>query len=276
MLAGVDLVTVDQGNSSAKLGLWSLAQGSPPRLRARARLEGGRHLSEAQLEERLAPLREVLEGQPHAVLMSSVAAEESAAELAWWLERALGRAPETELDCGLEIECRNVHTIGRDRLFAARGALELGLDEAVVVDVGTAMTVDAMRAIPQAGGATRRGRFLGGAIAPGPWMLRDALARGGAWLWEVELDPRCPALGAETSEALASGVVHGLRGAAAELARRVGLEAGCAGAVRVVTGGAARFLLEPDPFWSGHVREEPELVALGLIGAWRTKAEVRT
>ena len=76
----------------------------------------------------------------------------------------------------------------------------------------------------------------------------------------------------------------GFRGAARELAERVGAEAEAwlaeegrgveahhAGVV--ATGGARRLLLEPEPVFEGFVREDPELVHRGLLAALRASAK---
>ena len=76
------------------------------------------------------------------------------------------------------------------------------------------------RKIDKVAGIEARGFILGGAIAPGPRLLSEALARGGARLLAVEVDANVPALGRDTAEALRAGVVFGLRGAVRELVRR--------------------------------------------------------
>jgi len=63
-------------------------------------------------------------------------------------------------------------------------------------------------------------------------------------------------------------VVVGFRGAARELVERVSEEAGLADAAVVLTGGARRFLREPTAFVARRMREEPDLVHIGLLGAW--------
>ena len=68
---------------------------------------------------------------------------------------------------------RTPETLGADRIAAAVAALPLGGGRpVVVVDAGTAVTVDAVDV--RNGSAV----YLGGAIAPGPDLLARALARG--------------------------------------------------------------------------------------------------
>lgn len=58
------------------------------------------------------------------------------------------------------------HTLGHDRLALALGALALGHARAIVVDVGTAVTVDAV---------DKHDGFLGGFIVPGLGIMLESL-----------------------------------------------------------------------------------------------------
>lgn len=264
------LWTGDLGNSALKLALWSdPGQGAGPRLLARATLARDGDLIprfEAWLRQCVAEQDvrpERLRGG-----LSSVASDAESARLGAAARGVLGEGCFVDVGHGVENTCEQPHTVGQDRLFAARGAAELVGGSAVVIDVGTAMTVDAVRWTRPGGG---RPEFLGGAIAPGPALLARSLSLA-ARLHEVQLDPRAPALGRHTTQALRAGVLHGLRGAAEELSRRVGAEAGLAAAPRVLTGGARELLLEPWPFWSGALVVEPDLVHLGLLAGLRDSA----
>ncbi len=101
---------------------------------------------------------------------------------------------------------------GPDRLIAAWAAAQLHGTPVIVVDLGTATTVDAVDA---------DGFFLGGAILPGLGLAADSLAEGTARLPRVE--PALPpdAIGSDTTSAIASGVVFGHIGAVRELALRM-------------------------------------------------------
>jgi type III pantothenate kinase len=125
---------------------------------------------------------------------------------------------------------------GPDRLLAAWAASRLYGWPVIVVDLGTATTVDAV---------DRDGFFLGGAILPGLGLAAQALADGTARLPRIELSLPAEAIGGDTVSAIASGVVIGHVGAVRELALRMqarigGGAAGGAGPTRlVVTGGYA-------------------------------------
>ena len=126
---------------------------------------------------------------------------------------------------------------GPDRLLAAWAAAALHGTPVIVVDLGTATTVDAVDG---------DGFFLGGAILPGLGLSADALAEGTARLPRVELDLPGDAIGTDTTAALLSGIVIGHVGAVRELARRMharmGGGSGSAGRADtrvIVTGGHA-------------------------------------
>jgi type III pantothenate kinase len=101
---------------------------------------------------------------------------------------------------------------GPDRLLAAWAASRLYGVPVIVVDLGTATTVDVV---------DHDGFFLGGAILPGLALAADALAEGTARLPRVELRLPTEAVGADTASAIASGVVIGHVGAVRELALRM-------------------------------------------------------
>jgi type III pantothenate kinase len=141
-------------------------------------------------------------------------------------------------------------SVGADRLLGAWAARELVGAPCIVVDVGTATTIDVVDA---------EGRFVGGAILPGPALAMRSLARGTALLPPVPLEPPDHAVGRDTIEAIASGVVLGHREAIGGLVGRMAQELGGRPTV-VLTGGDARLVGTPD--WVDRI--EPELILRGL------------
>ncbi len=122
---------------------------------------------------------------------------------------------------------------GPDRLVAAWAAASIHGAPVIVVDLGTATTVDAVDA---------DGFFLGGAILPGLGLAAVAVSEGTARLPRVDLELPSETIGVDTLSALRSGIVIGHVGAVRELAARMHLRmaAGNAPATRViVTGGYA-------------------------------------
>ncbi len=150
------------------------------------------------------------------------------------------------------------HTLGTDRLAAAAAAWTLfGSDEedrwrpVVSLDAGTAITYEVV---------DRSGTFLGGAIAPGPHLLRRALKDGTAQLPEMPLEQPATPIGRSTQEALQAGVMHGFVDAVAGMLARVETELGEAPFV-VATGGWGLFLAR---HLTGIHHAEPHLVLHGV------------
>jgi len=204
------------------------------------------------------------------VALSSVASEAQTGEVADLLTRTPGCVPCVQPPAGLELCLEDPSGVGCDRLYAARAALELSALPTVVVDAGTALTVDAVRPRRDPDAAHLRGEFLGGAIAPGPRLLAEALTRGGARLPGVDGRPGAQALGKDTPSALEAGIAVGFEGAALHLVQRVADEAGFDQPATVLTGGAAPFLraalraAAPGPWF-----EDADLVLRGLASSAR-------
>jgi len=251
-------LTADLGNSRLKLCAWRLADGVVVARRAVDTVGSERAVAEFAREH----------GPFDCGALSSVAGrereDEVAAALAAHVEGPCVLAPA----CGLALDVREPARVGRDRLYAARGALEQARPDnagLIVVDAGTALTVDAVD--PRGDG-----RFLGGAIAPGPALLARALAEHTARLPLVEPTPRAPALGQDTESAVQAGLVVGFRGAARELALRVAIEAGWMLPRVWLTGGARDLLLDPPLFDLqnfGACRVDEDLVHRGLLASLR-------
>lgn len=150
--------------------------------------------------------------------------------------------------------------VGPDRLVNAYAVARLHGTPAIVVDCGTATTLDAV---------DHTGAFVGGAIAPGMGLGLDALAARTARLPRVE--PRLPdgPIGRDTVAAIRVGTVLGHRamieGLLARMRRELAAGAGIAPhEVRVVlTGGLAALP------WArtieGVAAIDPDLTLRGLV-----------
>lgn len=151
--------------------------------------------------------------------------------------------------------------VGEDRLLNAAAAYDVLQQAVVVLDAGTAMTVDFVD------GA---GTFHGGAILPGGQVMLDALTGRTTQLPEVELGPPLEAMGHNTLEAMKSGVFHGMRGAARELVERFAEQAGQFPMV-VATGGDGAMLFHEYDLVD---RVVPDLTLMGLAVTLR-RAQAR-
>ncbi len=147
--------------------------------------------------------------------------------------------------------------VGMDRLANAVGANYFYGSPVMVLDFGTAITLDYLAAPMH---AEHMPVYLGGAIMPGIEMAAEALVRGTAKLPRVALDEPGRVIGRTTAESIQSGLLHGYLGAIATLVERAREEIG--EAVRVVaTGGDAMNLQAHLPFLHAI---EPNLTLFGL------------
>ncbi len=150
--------------------------------------------------------------------------------------------------------------VGEDRLLNAAAAYDVLKQACVVVDAGTAITVDFVD------GA---GTFHGGAIAPGGQLMLDALNQRTAQLPDVEFDKPDEVIGHNTAQAMRSGVFHGLRGLVHELVEQIAEVAGTFPLV-VVTGGDGALLFKDDERID---RVVPDLTLMGIALTWKAAAE---
>jgi type III pantothenate kinase len=134
-----------------------------------------------------------------------------------------------QLDLGIAIAVDNPEYVGADRLADAIATKAKYGGPAVIVDFGTATTVD---------GIDAECTYVGGAIAPGLEISLDALVTQTALLPRVELVAPPEVLARDTVTSMQAGLVLGYVGLVEALVRRAKIELG--GTARVVaTGGLA-------------------------------------
>ena len=150
--------------------------------------------------------------------------------------------------------------VGVDRLLNAAAAWDQVKQACVIVDAGTAVTVDFVDG---------EGVFHGGAIMPGAKMQLDAMARGANLLESVEFkQPDTEAFGRSTAAAMQRGVYHGIRGGVWRIIEVFAQEYGAYPMV-IATGGDAQVLFQDDELVS---RIVPDLAVRGIAVAARHAA----
>jgi type III pantothenate kinase len=168
-------------------------------------------------------------------------------------ERHFGVSPcviEPGVRTGMPILYENPKEVGADRIANAVAAYDLYGGPSIVVDFGTATTLDAISA---------KGEYLGGAIIPGIEVSMDALFGRAAGLRKVELIPPRNVIGKSTVESIQSGAVHGFTGQVDHLVRCFEHELGeC---TVVATGGLASLIA---PLSTTIQHQEPWLTLYGL------------
>jgi type III pantothenate kinase len=192
---------------------------------------------------------------PARILVSNVAGAEVGRQLARFLDEAWGVQAEfvqPARSCsGMNTRYREPAQLGVDRWLAALAAWRADRGAVVVVDAGTALTVDVV---------TATGIHLGGLIAPGLDLLRTSLTRGTARLSSAGIE-EVDGFADNTQDAISLGCWSALTGLLRETRARVACTSACADATWYVTGGAAP-AIERMLDWP--VRMQPDLVLRGL------------
>lgn len=118
---------------------------------------------------------------------------------------------------GLKIAMKNPTGIGADRLANAVAGIEKYGSPLIIVDLGTAITLDVV---------SKEGAYLGGTISPGMELGMEALFEGTAKLPKISLVAPSKFVGGNTIEALQSGIVYGTVGMVDTLIKEIHKELG--------------------------------------------------
>ena len=161
----------------------------------------------------------------------------------------IGSAPE---ELGVKNGYRDPAQLGSDRWAALIAAHRVGPGHKLVVNAGTALTIDAL---------TADGRFLGGVIVPGPALMRRSLDRGTAGLRLTE--GAFADFPASTPDAITTGSIQACAGAI-ERMRDAMAGVDCTPSQIVLSGGAAMELAGHLPI-AATIRENLVLDGLLLI-----------
>ena len=116
------------------------------------------------------------------------------------------------LQTGIVVATDNPLEVGPDRIVNALAAMRRHRVPAIVIDIGTATTFDAV---------TARGELLGCAIAPGIESAMEGLVARAARLFSVELKAPSAAIGRNTVASIQSGAVFGYVGLVEGLVERI-------------------------------------------------------
>jgi len=157
---------------------------------------------------------------------------------------------------GAGIDYPRPDTIGEDRLANAVAARHRFGAPVVVLDFGTAVTLDVV---------DRRGNYAGGIIAPGLAAMTDYLHEKTALLPRIKIREIKTSIGKSTGEAMLIGAVHGYRGLVRELIMELKRELKVKRLPVVATGGYAKLMASKLPEISA---VEPNLTLEGLRLTW--------
>ncbi len=155
---------------------------------------------------------------------------------------------------GMPILYENPKEVGADRIVNAVAAYDYYTSACIVVDFGTATTLDYV---------TGRGEYAGGAIAPGLGVSMDALIEHAAKLYHVELVRPKETVGRTTMAAIQSGLVYGYTSLVDGLVARIHKERG--EKIHVIATGGLASLIAPESETIEEVDEFLTLKGLRLI-----------
>lgn len=252
----LNLVAINVGNTRTQVGTF-----------AGGELTGSKRLSNHEPGLVLQAIGEAwdeLSTQPGAAIAMASVNDDAAARLASMVRDQLGVeiyrvGDDLPVPIGRRLDPETI--TGVDRLLNAAAAYDKLKQACIVVDSGTAVTVDFVDG---------EGTFHGGAIAPGAAMQLRSLHEHTAALPELTFRlPDDEPFGRNTQQAMLQGVYHGIRGLVWRLVEQYAGHYGAFPQV-VATGGDAAVLFENDELVNNIV---PDLTLMGIAVAVRHALE---
>ena len=155
------------------------------------------------------------------------------------------------LKTGLDIRMDTPSQVGSDRIVLAVAALAECRPPIVVIDMGTATTIDVIE--PD-------NLYVGGMIMPGVRVSLDALTSRTAQLPGISLDTPKRAVSKNTVDCMRSGIMFGTASMLDGLIDRIAMEQGH-NSTLIATGGIAPFII---PLCHHDIRIEKDLLLRGL------------
>jgi type III pantothenate kinase len=255
------LMAVDVGNTQTVLGL---IDGEEPRGQWRIATEAHRTADElAIFFAGLLALEGLSFEEVSAMIVSSVVPglTRSYRNLASGVFGVPYYGVTTEMETGLDNRYDDPEEVGADRIVNAVAAGRHYGFPAIIVDIGTATTVEAVDG---------KGCYLGGAILTGLYVSLDALVSKTAKLPSVDLEEEPPrVIATNTPDSIRSGFIYGYAGAIDALIRRSRDELGEDDVKVVATGGPAGVIV---PYCREIQEFDPDLTLKGLLALYKMNA----
>ncbi len=176
------------------------------------------------------------------------------------LERYFGRRPTVVgpdySRLGINVVYDRPEDVGADRVVDALAAREAFGAPVIVVDFGTATTIDLVNA---------DGDYVGGAIMPGLDLAAKTLSESAARLVPVEYEAPASVVGKNTNDSIRSGLIYGTAAAVDGMIEKFREEIGEKCPV-VATGGLAKYVVGPSEYMEV---ADPDLTLKGLWLAYQ-------
>ncbi|OHD17060.1 MAG: hypothetical protein A2086_06155 [Spirochaetes bacterium GWD1_27_9] len=136
-----------------------------------------------------------------------------------------------KIDIGIVNCYKNPKEVGSDRLVNASGIYKLYKKNAIIVDMGTATTLDVL---------TNDGKYIGGAIVPGILTATQALTEKASRLPAISIQKKEYLLTDNTAESIEAGVYFSNYYAMTGMIQKLAQEVGFKDYLKVGTGGFSR------------------------------------
>ncbi|MFC1484984.1 type III pantothenate kinase, partial [bacterium] len=128
----------------------------------------------------------------------------------------------------VSVKYKNVSEIGADRLVNTKAGISLYGSPLVIVDIGTAVTLDVIN---------KKAEYIGGTIFPGIGISIDALAQRTSKLPNIDFKYVDKVIGINTVQSIQAGIYYGFLGSIKYLIQKVKEEQNMSEAQVVLTGG---------------------------------------
>lgn len=168
-----------------------------------------------------------------------------------------------DIDVPIKNKYDNPSQVGVDRLVGAYAAKKMFGAPTIIIDFGTAITIDVVN---------QKGEYEGGIIIPGIRLSAESLFNKTALLPKIESITRPRAIiGRNTRDSILSGIFYGYGTMCSGLVESIKGKKGMATAKLILTGGHTKLIKK---YISTRVdRLEPNLVLLGLAFIAAYKAD---
>ncbi len=194
------LLAIDLGNTNLTFGLFSNGELQHT---FRAETVRSRTADEyAALIRQIFLVHDLSPKEVNAVILASVVPQltDVITSAAWIATSCKIQVVGPGMKTGIKVLYDNPHDVGADRIVNAVAAFEDEKRAVIVVDFGTATTLDCV---------TSKGEYLGGVITPGIQVSLDALMTRAAKLKPIEIAAPPVVIGRNTTHTLQSGAVFG-------------------------------------------------------------------
>ena len=168
--------------------------------------------------------------------------------------KAIGKVPMIVgpgLKTGLNIRVDTPSQVGADRIVVSVAALVEYSAPLIIIDMGTATTVDVVE---------EENVYVGGIILPGVMVSLDSLTSRAAQLPGISLDKPRKVIGRNTVDCMRSGAMYGTAAMIDGLIDRIAEELGHESTI-IATGGIAQFIV---PLCKHEIILEKELLLKGM------------